>query len=422
MLTAVSTAASTDSQKRAIRYLPIDREETYREWREMFDRDPLANPLQHPDYVLEELRRVAAKSRMESTVIRYGTDSECEGIAPLIPKTVRTDRVGGFYPAWSLNGLLLPAGAFLTVNSSGETQAQLLKAAVDFCASRGADFLLIEDLDEQSLLNTAIKAERKPGFDLFVARDPQSRWRIQLPDNEAAYWGSFSGKTRQSIRARTRKLGETHLECITDAAQVPAFLAAAHEISKHSWQTRQFGLRIRNDEAELRCMAVLAQHGFLRSYLLSKDGIPAAFAFCHQHAGCFRYEEVAYHSRFNDHSPGEALLQKMIEDLYQRNLPQVFDFGGGDAEYKRRFSNQQSRSQTVWLVPSTVRARVSLAYLRSCRAVRTTGREVVRLSGLATKARQWSRYGALSAIAKMNPFSNIPAAEKPLESDSGKGR
>ena len=401
MLTTVQPVTLTDARRPEIRFLPIDREETYLEWLSLFEHDPLANPVQHPAYVLEELKRIVIAKETQPAVIRCGTNTECDGIGVLVPKQVRTERVGGIGPGWSLRGLRLPGGSFLAVNSSVDTQSQLLSAAISHCAKVGADFLLIEDLDEKSPLHRAVYESDASGFQLFAAREVQPRWRIEFPRDEEAYWKTFSGRTRRAFRTRLRKFGETHLERITSVEQIPAFLTAAHEISKQSWQSRQFGLRIRNDQNELREMSILAQHGFLRSYLWQVEGKPAAFAFCHQHAGYFRYEEIAYCARFSALSPGETMLQQIVEDLYRHDLPQQFDFGGGDAEYKRRFGNLESHSQTLWLVPRTIRAGAALTYLHACRGVRSTGRRLVRLCGLATKARQWLRYGGRAANAKV---------------------
>ena len=56
----------------------------------------------------------------------------------------------------------------------------------------------------------------------------------------------------ESKRALVRKTTYSQgIERITSLEQLPDFLRAAHDISKLSWQSRQFGLRIRNDEAEI---------------------------------------------------------------------------------------------------------------------------------------------------------------------------
>ncbi len=417
MLTIDQTLSSTDDRRRETHVLAADRDDVYADWLSLFERDPLANPLQHPDYVLAELKSDAKARHLRPVILRVGSETECEGIGTLVPKSVRTENVGGIGPGWTMRGLRLPGGAFLTANQSKETLSQLLSVACRHCAETNSDFLLIEDLEEQSLLHQAIHGDIADGFRLFAVREVQARWRIEFPDQEEDYWKTFSSRTRRAFRTRLKKFGETRLERITDVEQIPAFLAAAHEVSQQSWQTRQFGLRIRNDDTELQQLSVLARHGFLRSYLWEVNGKPAAFALCHQHAGYFRYEEIAYCAQYSPLSPGETMLQQIVEDLYRYDTPKWFDFGGGDAEYKRRFGNLESLSQTVWLVPPTWRGNMTLVYLNACRGLRSSVRRLVKASGMATKARQWLRYGGRAAHASAvttTPSASGDEAKSPV--------
>jgi hypothetical protein len=221
--------------------------------------------------------------------------------------------------------------------------------------------------------------------------------RIEFPATRDEFFKQFSSRSLSKFRRSLKKFGECRLQRVSSVDELPDFLKAAHEISQLSWQSRQFGLRIKNDDAELQQMSVLAQHGHLRSYLWWIDEHPAAFAICHQHRGRFYYEEIAYCQQWSQFSPGRAMLHQIVEDLFAFDPPRWFDFGGGDAEYKRQFANRESRSGTVWLVPRTWKARLTLSYLKACGRIRSSARMAVRLCGLATKARQWIRRKPASA-------------------------
>lgn len=385
------------------RLIPIDESvrqhvsQAYWDWVSLFDRDSQSNPLQHPDFVLEELNELRRSSKLEPMLVRAGTDRECTALGVLVPKVVRSKHVGSLGPGWNLHGYRLAAGRFLSENDSFEVQSSLLAAAARHCHDAGANFLLIEDLDERSTLHAAFSSESVHGCRPFASLEVQPRWRINFPATADEYWKTFSSRSLSKFRRSLKKFGTTRLERITSIEQLPDFLRAAHEISKVSWQSRQFGLRIMNDEVELRQMSILAQHGFLRSYLWWIEGRPAGFAICTQHRGCFRYEEIAHSQEFAQFSPGRVMLQQIVEDLYRDNPPCTFDFGGGDAEYKRQFANSESRSGSVWLVPRTWRAGLSLSYLKACRRVRRAARTVIRACGLATAARQWIRRSAQEA-------------------------
>lgn len=379
------------------RVVPLDEamqrhlSQTYWDWQSLFDRDSNANPLQHPDVVLAELEGTRVASKLASALVRIDANGGCPALGILVPKHVRTDQVGGVGPGWTLHGLRLAGGRFLAENESYEVQSTLLLGAVRHCAAVGAAFLLIEDLDERSPLYGAVLNEAAHGCRLFATRDVQPRLRIEFPATADEYWKTFSSRSLSKFRRSLKKFGDVRLERVTGLEQLPDFLRAAHDISKQSWQSRQFGLRIRNDDDELRLLSALAQQGLLRSYLWWIEGQPAAFALCHQHRGCFHYEEIAFCGQHTQFSPGRVMLQQIVEDLFQHDPPQWFDFGGGDAEYKRQFANRESRSGTLWLVPPTWGASLSLAYLKSCRQLRAVARRAIQTAGLATKARQWIR-------------------------------
>jgi CelD/BcsL family acetyltransferase involved in cellulose biosynthesis len=361
--------------------------QVYWDWRSVFDQDSSASPLQHPDYVLTE---VAAMSSRHTPVI-VGDTSQGQPLAVLLPKAIRTRQVGDLGPGWTMNGLRLVGGRFLGRNASVAHQRQLMLQVIDYVAASGASFLLIEDLIEGTEFADVVYDWPSHAGQVFVSHEFQPRLMTDFPGTAAEYWATFSSRSLSKFRRYLKKFGRTQLTRVTEIEQIPDFLNAAHAISQQSWQSRRYGLRIRNDENELRQLSALAQHGMLRSYLWSVNDKAAAFAICNQHRGCFRYEEIAYCAEFAQFSPGRTMLYQIVEDLMAHDSPRCLDFGGGDAEYKRQFANRQLRSGTVWLVPGTVRANLSLSYLRACRSIRATGRAVIKSSGLGTLARQWIR-------------------------------
>lgn len=389
--------------------IPIDEattrhlSQTYWDWQAAFDRDPSASPLQHPDFVLAELSANRTPTHLDAALVRETCPNEQSTLGVLIPKSIRTSQVGGVGPAWRLNGYRLAGGHFLGAQATPEQIDRLLRLAISHASDTKADFLLIEDLDVSSQLYRSVQEQASRGSELFVSHDFQPRRYIDFPVEPADYWKTFSSRSLSKFRRNLKKFGQTQLERVTELDQIPEFLQSAHEISQQSWQSRQFGLRIRNDDAELRQLSALAQHGLLRSYLWRVEGKPAAFAVCNQHGGCFRYEEIAFRAEFSQFSPGRTMLHQIVDDLLRHNPPQSLDFGGGDAEYKQQFANRESRSGTVWLVPSTWHARWSVSYLKACRRVRHVARTLIKSSGLGTKARQWVRsVGASKAPASIS--------------------
>lgn len=364
----------------------------YWDWRELYALSRDAAPMQHPDYVLSESRH-AAHRRMGSVLIVTERDGKCAGVAPLIPKVLSTRRVGSLLLNQKVVGLRLAGNDFLLAEPDPDVTSALYAAVLAHVRAVGARFLLMEDLDDRTASAHAVATETPTGWDSFRHAGVQPRRRIELPERSEEYWARFSKKTLQGFRRKLKKFGETRLEHVTDVADVPRFVETAHLISLQTWQTRQFGLRIRNDEETLDLLTILAREGLLRCYLWYTNGEPVAFIVGHQDKGCFHYEEVGYATPYARYSPGQMMLVQMIDDLLKWNRPHWFDFGGGDADYKQLFSNHASRSGTLWLWAPGWKNKLTLGYLRGCRGLRQAGRTAVVTLGMANQARQWVRYG-----------------------------
>ena len=161
------------------RAIPLTSGTSNAEWQSMFDRNPGASPFQHAAYVQTEIDDLPP-SGLKPVLLQSGSGDDCDGLGVLIPKRVRTGKVGGLGPGWNLSGIRLSGESFLTVDDSVESQSALLSVATKHCTSVGADFLLIEDLDEHSPLFQAVQDVATHGCRLFIARNSQPRWRIDF--------------------------------------------------------------------------------------------------------------------------------------------------------------------------------------------------------------------------------------------------
>lgn len=365
------------------------------EWRMLFTQDEHASAWQHPQSVLAECAQQSASRRPPAFIGCYESEN-LVGAAVLLPKSIRTNQAGAFGLGWKLDGYRLVGGRMLNIAQTPNVDRDVWRETLKFVRQQSADFLLIEDLDHESPLAQQVHQELPRDWRLFVPNGQQARLRIQFLESGDGYWDQFSKKTLSTFRRKLKKFGETRLERITHADQVSEFLARAHDISKQTWQSRQLGLRVKNNDAERASLTALAEAGLLRSYLWHYHGEPAAFCLGNQAHGTFHYEEVGYATKFARFSPGQMLVVQMIEDLLAHDRPQCFDFGGGDADYKRMFANHTSESGTVWVTPPTWKARGSLAWIQACRGMKQAARRAISTLGFATRVRQWIRYGGQS--------------------------
>ncbi len=377
--------------------------QTYWRWCELFDRDLTSRPSQHPDLLF-------AESIADVVLCQASQAGQVLALGILAPKAMSLRQAGGFSLKTSLHGFRL-VGNRLLGNTDEALTRRMLAACATFAREHHATFLLVEDVERHDPLVASAESLRENGFRLFSPTGIQERLKIEFPPIPTDYWTKFSSKTRNTFKRKQKKIGTTRLVRISEPAQIAEFLELAHTISQRTWQSEKLGLRIHNNDAELRFFTVLATQQSLRSYLLFVDDKPAAFLIGTQHKGQFNYEEVGYDRDFSDRSPGQVLLLQVLEDLLSDNPPHVFDFGGGSADYKQLFATTKSTSGTIWLVPPGVWPQLCLAYLRGCRLLDRTVRIVAKKLGATTLLRQLIR-GKLA-------YSSIAGRSADLAEDGG---
>lgn len=361
----------------------------YWAWRAVFENDKNGRVTQHPDLLLTELSFSRDAEHHPPTLITCQQKSKTVGAAVLIPKSIAGEKKFG--PAWDLCGYRL-AGNRLIGSDDSEVQYQLMQGISQHMTESKADFLLVEDVETTDPLLALVENDSH-GLQAFKPAPFQRRHMIELPETHDKYWKKFNSKTRSTLRRKLKQFGDCRLELINKPFQLPGFLENAQEISKRSWQSDLLGLRIQNDEFETQVFTFLATQNALRAYLLWQDDTPVSFCIGTQHNEVFNYEEVGYDRDYSKKSPGQVLVIKMLEEMYEHDQPAVFDFGGGDAEYKRQFGTRISESGHVWLLRPGMRSKMIVGYLSGRRALSQTVRGTLAKFGLLDRVRKLSRRG-----------------------------
>lgn len=365
------------------------------EWLDIYERDPDAQIFHHPDHTACELNYLP-QSRLPSLLLLCRRNGQLVGFGGLLPKVSRSRHVGGMGPNWKLHGYRVIGCRFLSGGDEA-VRARLMEAATQAVIEHGARYLLIEDVDQDSPLLKLAESYRSRGYGFYTPVAFQERLKIQLPRTSDEYFSKFSAKTRNTFRRKERKLGNIRMVRCCNVDQIPDFLRDAHLISVNTWQTEYFGLRVKNDAADVAQFTFLASQGALRCYLLYQDDKPMAFVIGSQHRGLYRYDEVGFDRKYHLLSPGNVLLVKIIEDMFAHNTPTLFDFGMGDADYKRKFCNFETKAGNIWLVPPGIQGRSLVAFLKGSRSLRECGRKLVQAVGWYNKWRQKSRLGKAAA-------------------------
>lgn len=157
---------------------------------------------------------------------------------------------------------------------------------------------------------------------------------------ERALARSIGGESRL-IEVRNRKTCEEYGDTISG-------------LMNSTWQADRFGHTFSVEAA-----SDVADHGWLRSFLLMVGDAPVAFALCYQGSGTFVYERIGYAREYAKYSPGTVLLYRILERLSDDDTVQFVDFGEGEACYKKELANDTIQVDAIL----AVRRRASLRIL-----------------------------------------------------------
>jgi CelD/BcsL family acetyltransferase involved in cellulose biosynthesis len=151
-----------------------------------------------------------------------------------------------------------------------------------------------------------------------------------------------SPKSRQTIRRKERKLFEkkdVKLEHFSGNEIIPQILERIAGIQNESWMKRR-GAAVLEQSFYQDLLSNMAEAGLSSLWLMTIDGEDAAFVCSFITEGRLYYHWPAFKLKYESGlSIGQILLMQIIRDACQKNI-RFFDFGHGDAEYKRFWSNK----------------------------------------------------------------------------------
>jgi hypothetical protein len=194
-------------------------------------------------------------------------------------------------------------------------------------------------------------------------------YSIRLGECWTDYLGRFTAKQRHDLKRKERILSDAaggRLELRRVETEEGVTLTYGDLAKVASESLLKPGRRL----PPVAKLQDAARRGCLRSYVQYMDGRPVAYVIGYQGQDIFHYSDVAFSLEFVRYSPGTVLLYGVIRDLCEYQPVQWLNFGIGNAEYKRRFSNVTTEDATVFLMRPTLRNRVRIARLRLLELVR----------------------------------------------------
>lgn len=161
---------------------------------------------------------------------------------------------------------------------------------------------------------------------------------IELPQS----FDDYLQKTKSTKRAKKLKYEEKRLYAEYDVQILyykgndisDAVFDRVVTIQNESWMRRR-GAAVIGQPFNRTLLMTMAQEGLAHLWLMTLNGEDAAFVFALVHAHQFHYYRTAFKLKFEDRSSvGKMLTMHVIRQACQMGF-KYFDFGHGEAEYKR---------------------------------------------------------------------------------------
>jgi Acetyltransferase (GNAT) domain len=268
-------------------------------------------------------------------------------------------------------------------------------------AEREADVIVFSQLDVDGPLYDAVRSAAPWWRTDHVPRRDIHR-RGDVPASLDEFLAGRSSSTRYHVRRYTKRLARDYGENLSFREfREPADLGRLHaDLESVAARTYQRGLGVGyvGDQFQRAVMEFTASRGWLRAWVLYISETPVAFWFGYCYQGTFYLVATGFDPAHGESRVGQYLQMKMMGSLCRDPEVHSFDYGLGEAEYKRRFGDHATTEAEIRLYAPGMRA-AALNAGRTVRvAVGTRVRGWIARSGLGTRARKARRRQAQDRV------------------------
>jgi hypothetical protein len=228
----------------------------------------------------------------------------------------------------------------------------VVRELMNVLARGEADVVFINHVATDSLLYRV--ATKMPNF---LSRthfaEVKPHWSMPIPESVEPLYQSFAPKTRSTLRRKMRKLEKEFTDQIKimtyrDENRLEEAMCAASQVSRHTYQTA-LGWGFVNDSRTRETLAAAAHRGWLRMSIVYIKEEPCAFQLGLQYGKTYFLEQLEFHPRWKQWNVGTVLFMKVLEDLCRDPSVERFNFGFGDAQYKRSYGNECWDESSVYI-------------------------------------------------------------------------
>jgi hypothetical protein len=268
-----------------------------------------------------------------------------------LPVRIGEKVVGRF----TVRSALIPASAH---HAFSEPQDAVMLLAHLRSAQSGLA-LQFPDLFTDTPLFDAVMQGRDLGYWVAGASPTKHQFHRFVQSYDAFFQAKrskYKNQLRKKEKVFRNRVGlRFSLEEYQTAEEVSRFLAAADQINKKSYQYNLFGESIGDDTQNTKKYKKHSQRGEFRSFVLWHEDTPLCFVLGLQKSnGVFNHIMTGFDPEWRDYAPGINCNIRMLQRLYEEDRPRLLDFGSGDADYKRLFSNESRLSCSPMLIPDSI--------------------------------------------------------------------
>lgn len=256
------------------------------------------------------------------------------------------------------------------------------------------DAICMENVKTESLFWSYLRSSTliRRRFRFYTKRGPLPHSLIRLDGTFESYMKKFSAKTRKNRLREIRTLrerGVLNLRRVSQPSEIDTFLETAYEISRRTWQFKHFGggLAARDPEVVSRELRFLAERGWLRSYMLTCDGVPCSFILGHQYGRSFYPESASVDDAWRSYNVGTVTLLLVLEDLFKENSPEFYDLGT-PMKFHEYFATESYPEARVWLFRRRAYPILASSIYGACNAVSMSTAMILDRLGLKSKLKQ----------------------------------
>jgi hypothetical protein len=243
-------------------------------------------------------------------------------------------------------------------NASEETCSALVWHVIRSLDEGDADLALFEPLDVESpLYRCALQLPRFASLDHSCCTN--GHWLMNFPKGLDDLLMSLGRSQRSKLRRKYNKLfsgweGKAQVRSFRSLADLEPAISDMEEIASRTDKRLLFGVGFFDTPQIREQMAVAAEKGWLRIYILYLDEKPAAFWRGTVYERCLQADDVGHDPVWREFSPGICLFLNILEDLREEDI-KIVDFCFGDIQFKQCFGGVRRIESRVHIYAPTLR-------------------------------------------------------------------